>query len=95
MIKRKTIKVEEEKQVIEDVICNMCGETCVTYRGRTDGEVYEVDGLSAVVCGGWGSKIIGDTVEYKWDLCEKCTMDIIEKLKIPAERICESPWMDE
>lgn len=90
----KTIKknVQKEVEEITDYICNMCGESCVTHRNE-HGEIMNVDGLNANVCGGWGSKIIGDTVSYKFDLCEKCTMELIEKLKIPAEK-SENPWMD-
>lgn len=92
MIKTKTVKTEEEREVVEDILCNMCGNSCVTWRREEDNSILGVDGLRGFVEGGFGSKIIGDTVSYTFDLCEKCTMELIEKFKIPAKRNEELIW---
>jgi hypothetical protein len=85
MIKTKTIKAEEEHEELVDVICNMCGHSCVTW--KDDDKILGIDGLiKGYVEGGFGSKVIGDTVSYSFDLCEMCTMELINKFKIPAKR---------
>ena len=77
MKKYKTVTTKME--VVEDIICNKCGESL-----RVD--EYNFCGLEdAKVIGCYGSKHIGDLVEYEFHLCEKCVMELIESFKIPAD----------
>ncbi len=60
--------------VIADVICNMCGESCLDSQGMN----YE--GLiGAYVEGGFASKL-GDMSVYKFDICEICLKQIFDKM---------------
>jgi hypothetical protein len=74
--KEKTIT--ETVTIVEDIICNNCGESC-----KTDSDFNQYDGLIEVcVSGGYFSKFIGDLNSYTFSLCEKCVMEMIKSFKI-------------
>lgn len=82
---KTTKKVMVEQEEIDDIFCNMCGDSCI------DKHVKNAEGLIEVqVSGGYGSDHIGDGIEYTFSLCERCVMDAIRKFKIPAEK---KDWM--
>jgi hypothetical protein len=63
--------------VVDDIICNKCGNSCQTCSGA--------EGLiEAHICGGFGAKL-GDCVEYKFSLCEDCLIRLFDTFKHSAE----------
>lgn len=72
-----------EQVITTDAICNQCGESCMVGLGGTD--ITEYCGLSVDFTGGYSSPVIGDGINYKFDLCEKCLMVIMNQLKIPPD----------
>lgn len=76
----KKIKITEEKEVVIDNICNMCGYSL--NRGPYD-DIYGVLDISYV--GGYDSgPLIKDEDRYLFSLCENCLAQIISQFKIPA-----------
>lgn len=72
----KLKKTTREVLEIESITCNQCGESLhngMNYEGL----------IGAYVQGGYGAKL-GDSVEYKFDLCETCLAKLFETFKIPA-----------
>lgn len=72
-----------DQQVLEyngivDIICNKCGNTCLSacgYEGLIDQKVT----------GGFGSDYLGDMNEYKFDICEKCLVEFFKTFLIPVQ----------
>lgn len=77
---RKTVLVKKEVEMTDDIICNMCGETCF------DGE-YNYNGLIEVMAeGSYGSKVLADGVRYTFSICEACLeKHVFIKCKIPPQ----------
>lgn len=73
----KTITETREVDIIEDVLCNKCGETCKTKACDNLEGLIEV-----VVCGGYGSHFIGDMNQFEFSVCEKCLMEFVATFKI-------------
>lgn len=79
MKKTKIIKTE----VIVDVICNNCGESC---RSKAINENFE--GLIEIeVNGSYGTEFLDDMTKYKFSLCEKCLSNMFSKFKMQPEKI--------
>lgn len=82
---RITKDIQETVTVVQDIICNKCGESC-----RTDGDdpsTYHksFDGLIEVCAhGGYWSKVIGDMNKYQFSLCESCLVEFAKTFKIDA-----------
>lgn len=70
VIKEKRISLVEEERVV-DFICNSCGGSC-------DGEGINEHELR----GGYGSKL-GDSVSYRFSICEGCIEERFRAFKIP------------
>ena len=79
MIKSHKIKVEKEQEVIDDVICNKCGNSC-----RDEHDMNYEGLIEAYVSGGYGSKL-GDSVNYKFSLCETCLSEMFKTFKFEPE----------
>jgi hypothetical protein len=72
-----------DTEVITDVVCNNCGESC---RSKAINENFE--GLIEVeVNGGYGAECLEDMIKYKFSLCEKCLSEMFSKFKIQPEKI--------
>jgi hypothetical protein len=69
------VKREIEEEVVDDVLCNMCGNSC---------RAYNYDGLIeyTIECG-YGSKL-GDGNYYTFSLCEDCLKLMFGKFKLPV-----------
>lgn len=82
----KTIKrVQEYVDVVDDIICNKCGESCRTDGGDDQVSHKEFDGLIEVTAhGGYWSKVIGDMNRYQFSLCETCLVEFTKTFKISA-----------
>lgn len=69
--------------VVTDVICNKCGNTCL----KGDGLVSQAEGLvEASVVGGYFSTAIGDMNKVTFSVCEDCLVEFIKGFKIPAQK---------
>jgi len=73
--------------IVQDVICNNCGESCMKQLGGTD--MKENYGVSIRASGGYCSDHLSDGVTYQFELCEKCIATIIKGLKSPPDETCE------
>lgn len=72
-----TTEVQQTVNVISDIICNKCGESCKN--------LYGYEGLlEAEVHGGYGSEHVGDMNKHKFSMCEKCFMELSATFKIPS-----------
>jgi len=79
----KTKKENQEVEITEDILCNMCGRSCL--KGQIQ-QLKEEYGLThCVVNGGFFSSVLQDMTAYKFDLCEECLVDIFKKFTIPVE----------
>lgn len=75
---RTTKSVEKIIEVIDDVLCNKCGKTCMLSR-------YPHGLIDAKVHGGYSSEAINDGDLFKFDICEKCFKELSETFVIPAK----------
>ena len=78
---KKTKWVTKQFEEVENIICNKCG---VTLRVSDNPETF--NGLNGYAYGVYGSKYLTDQVDYKFDLCEKCLVELFETFKIPVEK---------
>jgi hypothetical protein len=73
-------KFKSEKilvSIVEDTICNKCGESC----GEAD---YPHGLIEAEVHGGYSSPVLCDGHGYKFSLCESCLAQLFKGFKISA-----------
>ena len=64
----------KEVEVIDEIICNTCGEAINTE--------WEAEGMIETECSfGYDSKYFGDGAEIKFTICEKCLFEIVAKMK--------------
>lgn len=70
----KRIIIEQE---LKRIICNKCGEVSDVDYTNTDQEF--------ILSFGYGSEY--DMQNWKFDLCEKCLMKIINEFQIEPERV--------
>jgi hypothetical protein len=83
-----TKKITKEIEVIDNVFCNKCGESCepwVSDNGRATGHGL----IEAKVSGGYSSPILPDGHSYCFSLCEKCLVELMKTFKHPAYRGCK------
>lgn len=82
MRKVKVIEKTVQQEIVEDVLCNMCGSSC----GIKLGETKEYYGLIEItVSGGYASPKLGDCSLYRFSICEYCLDELFNKFKIPVE----------
>lgn len=74
---KTTIEVHEVV-VIDDILCNQCGQSC---RVPEAAEKREFDCLDANV--NWGYHSSKDLETHKWHLCETCYDALIATFAIP------------
>ena len=84
MIVKALEKITESKEVIKDIVCNMCRKSCMESVGGADHK--EFCGVSIDATGGYSSPVLQDMTRYQFDLCEKCLMEIMNRLTVPAEQ---------
>jgi len=67
---------EVKQEIIDDIVCNKCGNSCYNkVIGIHDG-IIEI-----TLCGGYASKL-GDMVEYTFSICESCLLEMFDEFKI-------------
>lgn len=84
----KIIKTELiETEVIEDVFCNKCGESCcpnqIRESNNKNGFFYGL--IEQTVQGGYYSQNLSDGISYTFSLCENCLKKLFDSFKIPVE----------
>jgi hypothetical protein len=79
MKKLERVVVEEIKFLPSSICCNKCGKSQELHGDEYQRE-WESVLFQTIVCSfGYGSKF--DTDDWKFDLCEKCLVDIIRTFK--------------
>lgn len=73
-------KIEVDKEVLDDIICNKCGRSC------KDSSEMNYEGLLEISVEGGYASILGDTVKYTFSLCEECLKELFESFKIKCEK---------
>ena len=67
----------DDHEVIDDILCNQCGESC------QDSADMNYEGLiETVVQGGYAAKL-GDMDSYVFSICEDCLRKLFEGFKHP------------
>lgn len=76
-----------ETEVIKDVFCNKCGESCcpLKIREQPSREGYLYGLIEQTVSGGYYSHVLSDCVNYTFSLCEACLSNLFDTFKIPVE----------
>lgn len=77
----KKVTETHEVEVVEQTLCNQCGEDIHPYDSR----------LKARMSGGYNSPI-GDGIETDFDICEHCVLKMMKTFKIPAKQN-EAGWL--
>ena len=90
MKKTKTIQKKQELTIITDVLCNMCGESCLASEHKALPDEHpnrrEFYGLiEKEISGGYSSTHLGDMTSYRFSLCEGCLRKVFDSFKIPVE----------
>jgi len=73
----KTKKTMVEKETVEDILCDYCGESCKKNIGTGNLVVFEYGTLQA----SWGYWSRHDDEDYDLYICEKCFFNMIETIK--------------
>jgi len=74
-------------EVVDDIICNRCGESC-----RHPSLSCNAYGLvEAEVSGGFGARL-GDMVRYTFSICERCLEQLFDGFKHPPEITANAGW---
>jgi len=68
-----TSKRMVETEIVEDYICNKCGDPC-----------NNLGLLNEIIRGGYDSVVFSDQDYYEFSLCEKCLSEIFATFKHPA-----------
>ena len=72
-----------EKEVVSDIICNKCGESCKDYID-TEGKHYNFNHAVITPSFGYGSLL--DSYEFEVHLCEKCYSEFESTFKIEPKK---------
>ena len=76
----KTTKMEMvKKEVVIDVFCNKCGESCLKQNTGFYGLIEQT------ISGGFESNPLSDGTSYTFSLCESCLSKLFDEFKIPVE----------
>jgi hypothetical protein len=79
---KRTIVKKVEKEFVEDIICNKCGNSC-----RPPG-IEDFYGLIEVgFSTGYFSPAFPDGVSYTFSMCEKCLKEIFDTFKIKPQEL--------
>ncbi|MEJ0050126.1 MAG: hypothetical protein WDN02_02730 [Methylovirgula sp.] len=68
--------VPEQKAQLVTITCDRCQATYHPKEKFAD-EMEALEFLSCEAIGGYGSQFIGDGVRWSFDLCQKCTHDLL------------------
>jgi len=79
---KKTEIQKIDTEVIIDIICNNCGDSCKSK--AIDGNFEGL--IEAEVNGGYGAEFLVDMIKYKFSLCESCLSSLFSKFRIYPEK---------
>lgn len=68
-----------EREVVTDIICNKCGNSCK----NEDDNCFGL--IETQVQGGYAAKL-GDMVTWTFSICEDCLKELFDSFKVPVER---------
>jgi hypothetical protein len=68
---------EVEREVVLDVRCNLCGETCIVDHSANSTRIEET--------GGWGGTFPTDMERWSLDVCERCIGALFLVCKVQPE----------
>ena len=95
----KEVEKSENGDMIENRLCNKCGNTCRSDDAIEVGKRCDFDAtqdfyglINAKVRGGYFSPHLFDLVLYKFDICEKCLKEYFDSFVIPADEFHYDPW---
>ena len=75
------VTVTEEAEVLEDILCDRCGESCRRFRSKEDPtDIYEY----ATITANWGYHSNRDTESHSALICEKCFDSVTKDFKHPT-----------
>ena len=77
----KVEKVTEERELLTDVICNKCGNSCRPKEYNTD--FYGL--IEATVTGGFDSPALADACAYTFSMCEPCLKELFDSFKFSVD----------
>lgn len=79
---KKVKQAKVKKEIITDIICNKCGDSCVTLRSSETNEIMDSEGLiEHEVNFGYYSNHFQDGDRIQFSLCEKCLFDFVKTFK--------------
>lgn len=84
MQKFKTVTRTVEEQIVDEVICNLCGKTLAFVLDGYDPDCVQIRKT-------WGFSSGKDMTQQSADICEPCWDALCEKMKV---QVTESHWMD-
>ena len=73
MLKTHTETVTEERQIVDALVCDICGR-----EAELDDYVEYQEFVRIHFIGGYGS-IFGDCVEHRCDMCQHCVKAVLGK----------------
>lgn len=82
MKKIKIITETREVEVLEDVICNKCGNSCRP--GKSVPDYYGL--VEACFTTGYESTHFDDGLVFNFSLCEKCLFELFKTFKIQPNK---------
>lgn len=71
------------REVVEDIICNKCGESLKVDEDGVDTDFYGLIGIE--VQGSYYSPVFGGGDMYEFDLCEACLKKFFKTFKISSK----------
>jgi hypothetical protein len=98
MIKKIKVTRQIEEELVEDVLCNQCGESCLPPTCHTYDEPCTFEKIknrfygliNAEISGGfdsYGPKTgLSDGINYSFSLCEKCLKKMFDNFKHPVKK---------
>jgi hypothetical protein len=86
----ETITETKEKQIIDSIICNMCGREFVSVIAGYQHEDKTMEFHHFGGDGGFYSKI-GDEIIWHFDLCNECMLKVMAQCKI-APTFVSNQW---
>lgn len=75
---KKTKIIKQEVEVIDDILCNKCGQSC-----KIEGDFYGL--IETGFSTGYFSPCLPDGNTYLFSLCEECVAKLMDSFEIKAE----------
>ena len=89
MIQKHTKEILKEVEIIDEIICNKCGQKIGRPMGNHQEDIPDSMWNEYIVFNnefGFFSNIFSDGERHEFHLCEQCYANIISDFKIPPEK---------